>query len=476
MARVTVQLPIFNELHTIDRLLTAVSRLDYPRDRLGIQVLDDSTDRTNQIASHQVDSLRGLGTNIVHIARADRTGFKGGALAHGLEIARGEFVAIFDADFVPRPDFLRQVIPHFADPNVGCVQTRWGFTNREYSLLTRTQALGVDGHFVVEQSARSNAQLFMNFNGTAGVWRRACIEDAGGWQGDTLTEDLDLSYRAQLRGWRIAYLPDVVVPSELPAQISAFERQQARWAQGSIETAVKLGGRLLRSRGPWWRKVAGAFHLTGYAVHPLMILVVLLALPMSFSQSWVLKAAPWLMVAAAGPPAMYAVAQIYGNTDNHAAGPKGVHRDSRWGRLRLLPFLILAGIGLSFRNTLAVIRALLRVRSGFHRTPKFDVRSREDCWYGSIYALKIDSLVWAELGFAVYSLATVILPGANYTFMPWMLLYAASFVFVAAVNLFQSYQRSRWLATKPRSAARTLARTPPSVWSRIRGGWLDRGT
>jgi len=233
---VTVQLPIYNEMHIVTRLVETTAALDYPRDRLEIQVLDDSDDGTHKIAAWAVDAARLRGVDIVHITRAERLGFKAGALSEGLSIARGEFVAVFDADFVAPPDFLKRVVPQFHDPSVGCVQARWGHLNRDYSALTQVQALGIDGHFIVEQTARSRAGLFLNFNGTAGVWRRAAIDDAGGWQGDTLTEDLDLSYRAQLKGWRFAYLPDVVVPAEIPAQISAFKRQQARWAQGSIQT------------------------------------------------------------------------------------------------------------------------------------------------------------------------------------------------------------------------------------------------
>ena len=268
---VTVQLPIYNEMYTIERLLSAVAGLDYPDGRLEIQVLDDSTDDTRRVAARTVARLRQRGIDVAHVTRRDRADFKAGALAAGMARAKGELVAIFDADFIPPPDFLRRVVPHFADPAIGCVQTRWGHINRDYSFFTRAQALGVDGHFVVEQTARSRAGLFINFNGTAGVWRRACIEDAGGWQGDTITEDLDLSYRAQLRGWRMGYLPHVVVPAELPVQISAFKRQQSRWAQGSIQTVLKMIGPLLRSSQPWRVKLGGVVHLTNYLVHPLML-------------------------------------------------------------------------------------------------------------------------------------------------------------------------------------------------------------
>lgn len=434
---VTVQLPIYNELHTVERLLEAAAALDYPRDRLEIQLLDDSTDATRKVGARAVARLRAQGVNVAHVTRANRAGFKAGALAAGLTTAQGELLAIFDADFVPPQDFLTQVVPQFADPSVGCVQTRWGHLNRDYSVFTQTQALGVDGHFVVEQTARNRAGLFINFNGTAGVWRRACIEDAGGWQGDTLTEDLDLSYRAQLRGWRMAYLPDVVVPAELPAQISAFKQQQARWAQGSIQTAIKLLPILLRSDQPRAIKLEGSIHLTGYVVHPLMLLLVLLTLPMSFSRSWVLAVAPWLMMAAVGPPLMYIVAEI--------ADGDG------WGyRLRALPLLVLLGMGLALSNTRAVLRAVLGRRQPFRRTPKFALRRAGDIWASSIYAMRGDGLAWAELGLAIFALALLASPGVHWGFAPWLLLYAGGFGYVAAVNLRQVREHRRWLATRPK--------------------------
>jgi cellulose synthase/poly-beta-1,6-N-acetylglucosamine synthase-like glycosyltransferase len=445
--RVTVQLPIYNELHTVERLLTTVARLDYPRDRLEIQVLDDSTDATRQFVAQVVHRLQQQGVDIVHFTRPDRTGFKAGALAAGMEQAKGELIAMFDADFLPPTDFLRRTVPHFADPTVGCVQTRWGHINRDYSVLTRLQALGMDGHFVVEQTARNRTGLFINFNGTAGLWRRTCIEDAGGWQGDTLTEDLDLSYRAQLRGWCIAYLPQVVVPAELPAQVSALKRQQARWAQGSIQTAIKMIGPLLRSQQPWQVKLEGVLHLTGYLVHPLMLAVILLTFPMSFSHSWIVMGAPWLMVSAVGPPLMYAVSQI-------ADGQGWRHR------LRVLPVLVMLGMGLCLSNTRAVLRAVLGVRDSFQRTPKFDLRHAGDTWVSSIYALGSDSLVWGELTLAVLTPLLLVLPGVRWTFVPWLLLYAGGFGYVAILNLHQTRQLRRWLARQSRQTSGTEADTP----------------
>jgi cellulose synthase/poly-beta-1,6-N-acetylglucosamine synthase-like glycosyltransferase len=423
--RVTVQLPLYNEVHTVERLLRATAALDYPRDRLEIQILDDSSDATRELAARTAQDLLRQGVDVVHLTRSERTGFKGGALAAGLAAAKGEFLAILDADFVPQPDFLKRVVPEFADPRVGCVQARWGHLNRDYSLLTSVQALGLDGHFVVEQTARSRSGLFLNFNGSAGIWRRACIKDAGGWAGDTLTEDLDLSYRAQLRGWRIKYRPDVVVPAELPVQMSAFKQQQARWAQGSIQTALKVAGLLLHSPQSWTVKLEAVIHLTGYVAHPLMLLMLLLTLPMRAAHSWVLGAVPWLMAAAVGPPLLYTVAQF-------ADGTQPLRR------LRALPWLVLLGTGIALSNTCAVLRAVLRVRQGFQRTPKFAIRTRGEAWAASTYALGGDRMVWAEAG-------ALAMPGAGRGNVLWVLLYAGGFGSVACAGLLQAWERRRWL-------------------------------
>jgi cellulose synthase/poly-beta-1,6-N-acetylglucosamine synthase-like glycosyltransferase len=444
--RVTVQLPIFNELHMVERLLAAAAALDYPRDRLQIQLLDDSTDETRTLAALTISRLKAAGVDAVHLARQERAGFKAGALAAGLQQATGELIAILDADFVPPSDFLRRVVPSFADPRVGCVQTRWGHMNRDYSVLTQTQALGMDGHFVVEQAARSHSGLFINFNGTAGVWRRTCIDDAGGWTADTLTEDLDLSYRAQLRGWRIAYLPDVIVPAELPAQVSAFKRQQARWAQGSIETALKLAGRLLRSEHPWRIKLEGVIHLTGYMVHPLMLCLVLLTLPMSRSHSWVLHWVPLLMTAAVGPPLLYAVAASADATAPHA-------------RLRYLPVLVLLGTGIALSNTLAVLRALLGRRQVFQRTPKFDLRHKGDRWVASSYALGTDLLTVGEAALAVFALGVLVMTGIRSSQGVWLVMYAGGFGYVASISVLQFFEHRRWLAMSPSLAASRRGRT-----------------
>ena len=371
LPRVTTQLPVFNEKNVVVRLLHAACALDYPRNRHEIQVLDDSTDETSDLVAEVVSRLSSAGHDIRHIRREHRRGYKAGALADGLPAAKGEFIAVFDADFVPPPDFLRATIPFLlADPRCCFVQTRWGHLNRTYSLLTELQSIGIDGHFVVEQAARAWHGLFFNFNGTAGVWRASAIADAGGWTADTLTEDLDLSYRAQLRGWRAHYLQDFVSPAEIPADINAFKSQQRRWATGSIQCAFKLLPRVLRSRelGPF-AKVQSMLHLTHYLIHPLILTLTILALPLvlgrgvAFDDSLTLPLVAVVLVALCGPSTMYVVSQA-------ATG-------GRWMKtLLLMPLLIGVGIGLAANNTLAVARALRSRRGGeFVRTPKIGLQA-----------------------------------------------------------------------------------------------------
>src|SRR5215472_7922902 len=270
---VTIQLPLYNEMYVADRLIDAVCRIEYPRDLLEIQVLDDSTDETQGIAELAVRRCSAQGVDVKYYHRRDRVGFKAGALEEGLKAARGEFIAIFDADFIPTVDFLTRLIPHFHDPKVGMVQARWGHINQDYSLLTKIQAILLDGHFVLEHGARNRAGCFFNFNGTAGIWRRTAIDDAGGWQHDTLTEDLDLSYRAQLRGWRFVFVPNVIAPAEVPVDMNAFKSQQHRWAKGSIQTAKKLLPTILRSSLPFAVKREAFFHLTNNMAYLLMVLL-----------------------------------------------------------------------------------------------------------------------------------------------------------------------------------------------------------
>ncbi|MCK6473621.1 MAG: glycosyltransferase [Planctomycetes bacterium] len=362
---VTVQLPVFNERTVVERLAECAGRLDYPRDRFEVQVLDDSTDETRALARRVVEGLGARGIRAVHLHRADRAGFKAGALEAGAAEAQGDFLAVFDADFLPPADFLLKTVPYFlGDERLACVQGRWGHLNEDDSLLTRAQALAIDGHFGVEQAARNWNGLPMNFNGSAGVWRKRAIAEAGGWQHDTLTEDMDLSYRAQLAGWRMRYCASAVAPAEIPDTLRALQRQQFRWAKGSIETAGKLLGRIWR--GPWrfFERLQATLHVTHYLIHPLMVLSVL--------------AAPWVILLSEGPlpPLLYAICcagfvvgslapSLLYMEATRALCPESLRR-----RAVLLPYLIVLGLGLCINNTRGVLEALARRKSGFVRTPK----------------------------------------------------------------------------------------------------------
>jgi len=365
---VTVQLPVFNERYVVERLLDAVARLDYPRELLEIQVLDDSTDETTSLIAQRLQPLQAQGYRIVHLHRTHRGGFKAGALAEGLAVTRGEFIALFDADFVPPPDFLRQTLDYFTDPRIGMVQARWGHLNRSDSLLTRAQALMLDGHFLIEQVARSRGGCFFNFNGSAGVWRRQAIVEAGGWQPDTLSEDLDLSYRAQLRGWRFVYLRDVVVPAELPREIGSLKTQHHRWTKGSIQVAAKLLPAVLRSRQPLRVKLAACFHFGAWFHYPLGLLVMLLLLPR--------------LAIGASPIALHPAISLGGLVGglllmSTALFCVTVQRQSGmpWRRFLLdVPALMAMTAGLAVNNTRAIWEAVRGTPSGFDRTPKHNGR------------------------------------------------------------------------------------------------------
>jgi len=423
---VTVQLPVYNERHVIRRVIDAVAALDYPRDRLEIQILDDSTDETTRIAEARAAFWRERGVDIRVLRRPDRTGYKAGALAWGLRQARGELVAIFDADFCPPPDFLRRTVPHFlADPRLGMIQTRWSHLNAEYSFLTRAEALALDGHFVVEQTARSCAGLLMHFNGTGGVWRRASIEESGGWQSDTVCEDLDLSYRAQLRGWRCLFLPDVESPAELPPQMLAFKQQQARWAQGSAQCLRKLTLPLLKSPriGPA-QKIAGLLHLSGYLIHPLLVLLLLLTPPTLFVPSPLQRVSGLLGPICLGPILVFATAQ------------RALYRD--WlRRLLAFPLLTLVGTGIAWSNARAIARGLARWGGDFARTPKFHLEGRRGAWHTSRYRLSEDRAAVGEILLALYALGTALAAWelGRAGVIPFLLLYAASFGLVAGASL-----------------------------------------
>jgi len=425
---VTVQLPIFNELYVVRRLIDSVAALDYPRDRLEIQVLDDSTDETTTIARAQVAAHRARGVNIRLLHRQHRHGFKAGALRDGLAVAHGEFIAIFDADFQPRPDFLRLILPYFqADPQLGLVQARWGHLNADYSWLTRAQALGIDGHFIIEQAARNRNGLWMNFNGSAGVWRRTCIESAGNWQTDTLAEDLDLSYRAQFAGWRFLFLPDVIAPAEVPPQIHAFKAQQFRWAKGAIQCARKHWRNLLSAPCSPFIKWQGFIHLTNYLAHPLLIILLLTAVPIMNQRHVLLTALAYLSIATIGPPALYTLTL------------RTLYPD--WQRrLFHLPWLMLLGTGIALNNSLAVYEALAGHPSSFKRTPKFRVENASDRWADKPYTLPFSPLAFGELALAAYALGSILLALAwgNLFIVPYLLLYALGFGYVGILTVIHS--------------------------------------
>jgi len=437
---VTVQLPIFNEMYVVGRLLDATCGIHYPKDRLEIQVLDDSTDRTVEETAQKVRHYRNLGFDIKHIRRATREGFKAGALKEGLQSARGEFVAIFDADFVPREDFLLKTIPHFlANPRIGMVQTRWEHINSEYSWLTRTQAMALDGHFVIEQAVRNNAGLFMNFNGTAGVWRKQCIVESGNWHADTLTEDLDLSYRAQLRGWKFKYLNDVTSPAELPSEINALKSQQFRWTKGAIETARKILPEVWRSRLPLRTKVHATFHLTNNLVFPFIVLAGILNVPLVFIKHAGNHNQYFLFMS------VFVFAFI-GSFLFYLFSQKDVYADWR-RRLFLFPVFMAGSMGFAVNNSRAVLEGLFRKKSEFVRTPKYSIRDKHDSWTDKMYVpRKFSPVVLVEIVLAVYCLFGV---ASSIYFLeiaavPFQLLFFLGFSFVSFMSL-----KHIWLARHP---------------------------
>ena len=436
---ITLQLPVYNERRVVDRLIRAACDLEYPPGRLEIQVLDDSTDVTSDIAAAVVDEMRREGRDIRHIKRASREGYKAGALAAGLAQARGELVAVLDADFLPERSFLLDLVPCFADPRVGMAQARWGHLNRDYSALTRCQAIFLDGHFVIESAARHLAGRFFNFNGTAGLWRRSCIESAGGWQSDTLTEDLDLSYRAQLEGWEFAFVPEVVVPAELPADIDSFRAQQHRWTMGSIQTARKILPRLLRARLPLPVKVEALFHLTGNLSCALMVLLALLIVPAAVLRHGAGHPAilaldvPLFLLTSLAVMAFYVGAQ------------RRVREDWR-GTLADLPMAMCLGIGLSLNNTRAIAAALLGLRREFVRTPKHRLVGRSGDWERAVDrtpAARSWRAVELILGSGFAAAAAWAMLSGHYAPLPLFLLFLAGYVARPILALSRSARKKR---------------------------------
>jgi len=433
--RVTVQLPIFNEMYVADRLIDAVCELDYPKDLLEIQVLDDSTDETTDIAERAVRRHASRGFDIRHIHRVDRTGYKAGALEAGLKDSTGEFVAIFDADFIPGSDFLQKTLPYLsADPKIGMVQARWGHINQDYSLLTKIQSILLDAHFVLEHGGRNRGGCFFNFNGTAGVWRREAIASAGGWQHDTLTEDLDLSYRAQLAGWQFIFLPEVVAPAEVPVEMNSFKSQQHRWAKGSIQTCIKLLPRILRSNQPLSVKVEAFFHLSANFNYLLMSLLSILMFP----AMWVRYNMGWTEMLLIDVPLFCAATLSVGNF--YVVSQRELYSDWRQ-RLKYLPFLMSIGIGLCVNNTRAVLEAIFNKQSEFARTPKYGIERESDEWVGKKYHQSVGVQPMIELALGLYFTATVFYALVNqiYGTLPFLMLFQVGFLYTGLLSILQQY-------------------------------------
>ncbi len=435
LPRITVQLPLFNEMYVVERLLKAVTEIDYPREQLEIQVLDDSTDETVKLARATVEQYARAGFDIHYIHRTDRTGFKAGALANGLKTATGELVAIFDADFVPKADCLRKLVDFFTDPLVGCAQMRWSHINGTYNLLTRLQTIMLDGHFVVEQTVRNRTGGFFNFNGTAGIWRRSAIEMSGGWQHDTLTEDTDLSFRAQLMGWRFVYLLDEDAPSEIPVEINAFKAQQRRWAKGVMQVGIKLYRRIWLAPLPLRVKLEMFFRLTGNISYPLMIFVSLLQFPLllvRYNQGFyhlMIFDVPLLFFSTISVLLFYGTGVWY------------LDREGRAPRLLHLPLVMALGIGLAFSNARAVLEAMVGMKSEFVRTPKYRVENATDeTWKRKKYKRKRGWLPLLELGFAFYFLLAILYAVRMHLWgpIPFLMLFLFGYGYMGMMSLLQS--------------------------------------
>ncbi len=451
LPRITVQLPLFNEMYVVERLLKAVTEIDYPRDLLEIQVLDDSTDETVKLASATVESYKRAGFDIHYIHRTDRTGYKAGALENGLKTAKGELLAIFDADFVPKPDCLRKLVDFFTDPLVGCAQMRWSHINGDYNLLTRIQTIMLDGHFVVEQTVRNRTGGFFNFNGTAGIWRRKAIEMSGGWQHDTLTEDTDLSFRAQLMGWRFVYLLDEDAPSEIPVEINAFKAQQRRWAKGVMQVGLKLFRRIWAAKLPLRVKLEMFFRLTGNISYPLMIFVSLLQFPLllvRYNQGFyhlMMFDVPLLFFSTLSVLLFYGTGVWY--LDKRKA-PRLLH----------LPLVMGLGIGLAFSNARAVVEALVGYRTEFVRTPKYRVEEQKDeTWKRKKYKRKRGWLPLLELGFSSYFLLAILYAVQMQLWgtIPFLSLFFFGYGYMGLMSLLQS-----WAGSRLQSLWRPLAGRP----------------
>lgn len=434
---VTVQLPVFNERYVAERLLEAAAALEYPRDRIEIQVLDDSTDSTSALVAARVGALRERGLDVVHLRRSSRAGFKAGALQEGLLRAKGDLVAVFDADFVPGPGFLRDLVPYLDDPEVGMVQARWRHLNQDYSMLAQAQAISLDGHFVIEHAARMTGARFFNFNGTAGILRKQCILDAGGWQWDTITEDLDLSYRAQLRGWRFVFAPQVGCPGELPVEMNAFKAQQYRWVRGSVQVARKTLPSVWRAALPLSVKLEATFHLTYNVAYVLLLVVSAITYPVVMARiearSLLFTIVDTALFLSASIPALlyFAVAQRATRPD--------------WRKqLRFIPFVLTLGFGLAVNNTRAVLTGLARTHGDFQRTPKFRIVRRGDAWQDKRYRAPVSLWAAVEIALGLY-IAWAMLSLANarmFAPLPFLVLYLVGFLYVGLLSLIHGARRA----------------------------------
>ncbi|TRZ64776.1 glycosyltransferase [bacterium] len=430
---VTIQLPLYNEKYVINRLIDAVTKLDYPKDKLEIQILDDSTDDSTEIIEKHIKQYIESGSDIKHIHRNNRQGYKAGALKEGLKTAKGEFIAIFDADFIPRKKFLQRTLPYFfLNKKIALVQTRWEHLNRDYSILTKTQAIALDGHFVIEQAVRNRAGFFINFNGTGGIWRKEAIFDAGNWQADTLTEDLDLSYRAQMRGWECKYIVNFTSPAELPAEINSLKSQQFRWTKGAIETAKKIFPSVLKSKLPLRIKLQSFIHLCSNIAYPFILLAGLLNLPVTIIKETghydnVFKFMSFFIFAFVSSFIFYLHSQ------------KDVYKDWQ-NRIIFFPVFMMGSMGMSVNNTKAVIEGLFNRKTEFVRTPKFMLINGKDTWHDKKYLTKkIPFITYIEAVLSIYCFAGVGLSiyYVQIASLPFQLMFSCGFGFIAFLSIKQ---------------------------------------
>lgn len=445
LPHVTTQIPLYNEANVAERSIRSVADIDYPLTKHEIQILDDSNDETCAMVDTVAEELKAAGHDISVIRRQERTGFKAGALRYGMERCKGEYIAIFDADFVPPADFLRKLVPALkSDDQIGFVQARWGHLNPDSSLLTRAQRIGIDGHFMIEQCARSYNGLFLNFNGTAGLWRKEAIIDGGNWQSDTLTEDMDLSYRCQLAGWTAAYYPDVIAPAELPESYTAFKSQQFRWAKGSVQTALKIMPRVWRSKAPSFAKLQAFLHMTHYCIHPLMAIMALFALPILMMTE--IKLSVWqlipfvaaILISLTGPSALYCVSQF------------SQGRERGWNLLHL-PGLVCIGVGIALSNTRAVLEAIIGVASPFVRTPKSGNQKKEYSFKANWFPMiEILMGIYCAFSFAYY------LKAEKYIIGQFLLIYTLGFLTVGFRSFLEQFSLEKWFSKLLRFAKSNL--------------------